>query len=147
MRAVEDGRTVSSPKRDSNNADRSFLPDEADKALRDGLRQLLPEFLDHPWSNRRLCWYTDTPEGDFVVDYHPMLEGLFIAIGGAGHAFKFLPILGRYVADRFEHRVSDAIRQKWRLRSEEGEGKVKTGYGSRAGPSLRTLTPEEQSKL
>lgn len=84
MRAVEDGRTVSSPKRDSNNAVRSFLPDEADKALRDGLRQLLPEFSDHPWSNRRLCWYTDTPEGDFVVDYHPMLEGLFIATGGAG---------------------------------------------------------------
>lgn len=84
MRRHEDGRTVSAPKRDSNNANRSFLPEEADKSLRDGLRQLLPEFGDYPWSNRRLCWYTDTPEGDFVVDYHPALEGLFVASGGAG---------------------------------------------------------------
>lgn len=84
IRTDEDGRTVSSPKRDSNSADRSFLPGEADKALRDGLRQLLPQFADHPWSNRRLCWYTDTPEGNFVVDYHPVLEGLFVATGGAG---------------------------------------------------------------
>ncbi|ODM19418.1 hypothetical protein SI65_04402 [Aspergillus cristatus] len=114
MRAVEDGRTVSSPKRDSNNADRSFLPDEADKALRDGLRQLLPEFLDHPWSNRRLCWYTDTPEGDFVVDYHPMLEGLFIAIGGAGHAFKFLPILGRIVFQMLSDRNGGFVQRKER---------------------------------
>ncbi|OQE28141.1 hypothetical protein PENFLA_c005G06689 [Penicillium flavigenum] len=125
MPTDEDGRTVSSPKRDSNNADRSFLPEEADKALREGLRQLLPEFAEHSWLNRRLCWYTDTSEGDFVIDYHPELEGLFIATAGAGHAFKFLPILGRYVADRFENRVSDSIRQKWRLRLAEGEGNLK----------------------
>ncbi|RJE21839.1 Fructosyl amino acid oxidase [Aspergillus sclerotialis] len=147
MRRYEDGKTVSSPKRDSNNADRSFLPEEADKGLRDGLQQLLPEFANHPWLNRRLCWYTDTPEGDFVIDYHPVLEGLFVATGGAGHAFKFLPILGRYVADRFEGRLSSEIKHKWRLRLPEGEGKVKIGDGSRAGPPLRVLTMEEQSKL
>jgi sarcosine oxidase/L-pipecolate oxidase len=77
-------RTVSSPKLDSNNADKLFLPQEADEALRDGLRQLVPQFAERPWSNRRLCWYTDTPEGDFVVDNHPTLDGLFVAIGGAG---------------------------------------------------------------
>lgn len=44
-------RTVSSPKRDRNNADPSFLPDDAEKALRQGLRQLLPRFADHPWSS------------------------------------------------------------------------------------------------
>ncbi|KAE8149756.1 FAD dependent oxidoreductase [Aspergillus avenaceus] len=77
-------QTVSSPKRDANNADKSFLPDEADQALRDGLRQLVPQFAERPWSNCRLCWYTDTPEGDFVIDFHPTLDGVFIATGGAG---------------------------------------------------------------
>ena len=84
--STDDGsnRTVSSPKRDRNNADQSFLPDDAEKALREGLRQLLPRFAEHPWSSCRLCWYTDTPEGDFIIDHHPNLSGLFLATGGAG---------------------------------------------------------------
>lgn len=84
--STDDGsnRTVSSPKRDRNNANQSFLPDDAEKALRQGLRQLLPRFADHLWSSCRLCWYTDTPEGDFIVDHHPTLDGLFLATGGAG---------------------------------------------------------------
>lgn len=78
------GTRVSSPKRDSSGVASSFLPDEADAALREGLSQLVPEFAMHPWSQRRLCWYTDTPEGDFIVDRHPSLKGLFVATGGAG---------------------------------------------------------------
>ncbi|KAE8393730.1 FAD dependent oxidoreductase [Aspergillus alliaceus] len=140
-------RTVSSPKLDSNNADKSFLPQEADKALRDGLRQLMPQFADRPWSNRRLCWYTDTPEGDFVVDHHPNMDGLFVAIGGAGHGFKFLPVLGRYIADRYENCAPEILRQKWRYRLPDGRGDLKIGDGSRAGPPLRVLTVEEQSNL
>ncbi|OQV03450.1 hypothetical protein CLAIMM_08493 [Cladophialophora immunda] len=77
-------RTISAPKRDLNNATSFFIPESADSALRHGLRQILPRFADRPWIRRRLCWYTDTPEGNFVVDHHPSIEGLFIAAGGAG---------------------------------------------------------------
>lgn len=85
--AVDEGsssRMVSSPKRDSNNASNSYLTDDAEKGLRDGLRQLLPAFAHHAWMNRRFCWYSDTPNGDFIVDYHPEAEGLFLATAGAG---------------------------------------------------------------
>ncbi|KAI4595543.1 hypothetical protein KJ359_006889 [Pestalotiopsis sp. 9143b] len=75
---------VSAPKRDGNNVDASYLPVDAEEALREGLRQLLPRFANHPWMNRRLCWYSDTPQGDFIIDHHPQLEGLFLATGGAG---------------------------------------------------------------
>lgn len=78
-----DNVIVSGPK-SSNNATSSFLPTDADSALRDGLRHILPKFADRPWLRRRLCWYTDTPEGDFVVDAHPTIQGLFVATGGAG---------------------------------------------------------------
>lgn len=77
-------RFVSSPKRDGSNSDASYLPDDADQALREGLRQLLPDFADREWMRRRLCWYSDTPEGDFIVDHHPQIDGLFLATGGAG---------------------------------------------------------------
>ena len=74
---------VSGPKC-SNNVKSSFLPNDADSSLRDGLRHMLPQFGDRIWSRRRLCWYTDTPEGNFVIDKHPTIQGLFIATGGAG---------------------------------------------------------------
>lgn len=77
-------RVVSSPMRDGNNARNAFLPQDADRDLRRGLEQLLPQFAKHPWMMNRLCWYTDTPKGDFVVDHHPKLQGLFMATGGAG---------------------------------------------------------------
>ncbi|KAK6074456.1 fructosyl amino acid [Seiridium cupressi] len=77
-------KIVSAPKRDGNNVDASYLPDDAEEALREGLRQLLPQFANHSWMNRRLCWYSDTPQGDFIIDHHPKIEGLFLATGGAG---------------------------------------------------------------
>lgn len=77
-------RTISAPKRDSNNAASQFIPESADAAFRQGLEQILPRFAKKPWVQRRLCWYTDTPEGNFVVDHHPSIKGLFIATGGAG---------------------------------------------------------------
>lgn len=85
---VDDGhspaRVISCPQRDSNNARNSYMPEDAQEGLRDGLRDLVPEFAERPWSRLRLCWYSDTPEGDFVADRHPQIPGLFIATGGSG---------------------------------------------------------------
>ncbi|OJJ82296.1 uncharacterized protein ASPGLDRAFT_27159 [Aspergillus glaucus CBS 516.65] len=77
-------------------------------------RLFLPRFKDRPFIQRRLCWYTDTPKGDFIVDYHPEYENLFIATGRSGHGFKFLPVLGRYIADSFEGSASEEQKRKWR---------------------------------
>ncbi|KAH6662673.1 FAD dependent oxidoreductase [Plectosphaerella plurivora] len=139
---------ISAPRTLSSNATSGYLPDDADAALRDGLRQLLPDFAERPWVNRRLCWYSDTPEGDFIIDRHPNVEGLFLATGGAGHAFKFLPVLGRYVSDCFEDKAPAEVRRQWRFRAttESTEG-FKTGDGSRGGPPLRVLSAQEQAKL
>jgi sarcosine oxidase/L-pipecolate oxidase len=61
-----------------------YLPVDAEQALRDGLALFLPKFKDRPFSKRRLCWYTDTPNGDFIVDYHSEYSNLFLATGGSG---------------------------------------------------------------
>ncbi|KAI4846867.1 fructosyl amino acid oxidase [Aureobasidium sp. EXF-8845] len=95
-----------------------YLPVDAEQALRDGLELFLPKFKDRPFLRRRLCWYTDTPKGDFIVDYHPEYSNLFLATGGSGHAFKFLPILGHYVADSFEGVESAEQNEKWKCCSE-----------------------------
>ncbi|KAJ5550124.1 FAD dependent oxidoreductase [Penicillium sp. DV-2018c] len=141
-------KSLSSPKFESSNAVSGYIPDDADEGLREGLRQLFPKLGDRPWLNRRLCWYTDTPKGDFIIDHHPDIPGLFIATGGSGHGFKFLPVLGKYIADCFENIAPEALRQKWRMNPPQGDSMAPmSGDGSRGGPPLRKLSPLEQAKL
>jgi sarcosine oxidase / L-pipecolate oxidase len=63
----------------------------------------------------RLCWYCDTFDGHFWIDHHPHREGLVIAAGDSGHAFKFSPVLGGLVADVIE-RTPDAWARRFAWR-------------------------------
>lgn len=75
---------VSAPDLLHDNAASHFIPDDAEKALRGTLSVFLPKFKDRPFFRSRLCWYTDTRRGDFVVDYHTDYKNLFVATGGSG---------------------------------------------------------------
>lgn len=91
------------------------LPTEADIDLRRAFPDLapLPGLEARPWRETRLCWYSDTRDGDWLVDYHPGWEGLFVATGDSGHGYKFLPVLGDKVVDCIEGR-GGALGAKWR---------------------------------
>jgi len=88
-----------------------------------------------------------SPTGDFLVDYHPKFQNLFIATGGSGHAFKFLPVLGDEIVKIIEAGPSDgpqsggvrattetgydeSYRQAWRWRD---TSMAWIGDGSRGG--------------
>lgn len=78
------GRPVSAPRLNSNNEKSQFLPADAEQALKEGLSSFFPQFNGKEFSNRRLCWYSDTPKGDFIVDFHPEFRNLFVATGDSG---------------------------------------------------------------
>lgn len=79
------------------------------------LREALPELAQAPVVVRRVCLYCDTFDGDFLIDHDPHHEGLVVASGGSGHAFKFAPVLGPLVADVVEYRPNRrAERFRWR---------------------------------
>lgn len=63
----------------------------------------------------RMCWYSDTPDSDFVMDFAPGYKSLLIASGGAGHGFKFLPVLGELIHARLENRLAPHLTHKWRI--------------------------------
>ena len=46
-----------------------------------------------------VCLYTMTPDGHFVIDRHPEYPQVALAAGLSGHGFKFVPVLGRILAD------------------------------------------------
>ncbi|KAH6880669.1 FAD dependent oxidoreductase [Thelonectria olida] len=143
------GRVVSGPMLKGNNAASGYLPEDAVNGLREGVSSFFPEFGNRPWAKLRMCWYTDTPNGDFMVDYHPTVDGLFLATGGSGHAFKFLPVIGKHVADCLEEKASPALRKKWAARPTPNgtPSMVMPGDGSRGGPPMRVVTSQEQAKL
>jgi sarcosine oxidase/L-pipecolate oxidase len=113
------------------------IPPKGTASLRSALREMLPahpQLHDRPFSQERLCWYTDTPTGDFIVSYHPRWRGLFVATGGSGHGFKFLPVLGDKIVDAVEGRTPEEFVDKWAWKDRgEGQSVVVTEDGSRGG--------------
>jgi hypothetical protein len=54
------------------------------------IKTTFPELENQPWSSERLCWYADSFDGDFIIDYVPESDNtLFVCSGDSGHAFKF----------------------------------------------------------
>lgn len=106
------------------------LPDEADRDLRRALKHLIPVqgLENRPWKEGRICWYSDTRDGDFIVDWHPGWEGLFIATGDCGHGYKFLPVLGTKVVDCMVGKGGE-LGHKWRWKEleDDGVGRVTDG--------------------
>jgi sarcosine oxidase len=49
-------------------------------------------------SDAAVCLYTNTPDSDFVLDWHPGAPGVFICSACSGHGFKFAPAIGEAVA-------------------------------------------------
>jgi glycine/D-amino acid oxidase-like deaminating enzyme len=94
--------------------ERKVTPDEIE-ALRRFLAESLPALAQAPLVYTRLCLYCDVPDGHFWIDRHPHKEGLAVAGGGSGHAFKFAPVLGDLIADVAEQKTNPYLeRFGWR---------------------------------
>ena len=112
------------------------LPLEGQRALAQYQREVLPDLADEPFWSTRVCWYADTPTGDFLVDFVPGFGNTLLAAGGgSGHAFKFVPVLGERVLERMEGCLESDLAELWRWRSEEeaAQGWRGGGDGSRGG--------------
>jgi sarcosine oxidase len=55
----------------------------------------IPELVDARVTETRVCLYNNTPDDDFIIDWHPELENVLIVSGFSGHGFKFGAAIGR----------------------------------------------------
>ena len=76
----------------------STNPDPQDSArVTDFAREYLPGVGQE--QRHAVCFYTMTPDGQFIVDRMPGSQRVAFAAGLSGHGFKFTPVLGEILAD------------------------------------------------
>ena len=120
------------------------IPQEGVAACRDFLSSILDKsspMHTRPFSFTRICHYADTPTGDFLLDYHPRYGGtLFLATGGNGHGFKFLPVIGDKIVDCIVGECPAEFKDKWCWK--EAVFSEWPGDGSRGGRKGMILAEE-----
>ena len=82
-------------------------PEEIDRAvteadvspLRSALRDVLPNLSRSVVCDSATCIFTNTPDHDFVIDFHPGHSNVLISSPCSGHGFKFASAIGELQAD------------------------------------------------
>ena len=74
------------------------VDDDGVRRARAFVGERFPGLAEAPFTGGRVCQYTNTPDGDFIVDRHPEAGNLWLVGGGSGHGFKHGPALGELVA-------------------------------------------------
>jgi glycine/D-amino acid oxidase-like deaminating enzyme len=97
---------------------------EEENKMRQFLSDSFPALADSPIVFTRLCFYCDTPDGNFWIAPDPDRPGLIIAAGDCGHGFKFAPVLGEIIADAVEGK-SNPLLEKFRWRPDVKAGETK----------------------
>ncbi|KAK8173477.1 FAD dependent oxidoreductase [Phyllosticta citrichinensis] len=97
----------------------SSIPADAEKGLRDNLAELFPQLADVTFDRTKLCWFTNTPTSDFLIDRHPEIRDLALVTGGSAHGWKFLCVLGDKVVDMLEGKLEPKLQKRWKWKGPE----------------------------
>jgi sarcosine oxidase len=81
---------------------RRSVGDDESEPVRASLRPVLPGLARAPVLETSVCLFTNTPDHDFIVDFHPRYPQVLISSPCSGHGFKFASALGEIHADLLE---------------------------------------------
>lgn len=125
-------------------ADSGFILQEDERAIRRLLREALPDFAERPLIDAHLCWFSDTEDSHYIIDYVPGNDrSLVVLSGDSGHAFKMLPIMGDFVLSLLADGHQKVTQWQWR---DKKDAKPAEGVQWRTGSS-KELTGTPRAKL
>lgn len=148
-----DGKERSTPITRWSKEKITTIPQQALHAIRQFIAENLPELAEEgiDVSMTRMCWYTDTFDNHFLIDYVPdTANSLMVVTGGSGHAFKYLPNIGQWVVEIMEGAAANKPEANlWRWRTLEKNDKpvnvlMEGSSGTRALKNVR-LAEERHS--
>ncbi|KFA69532.1 hypothetical protein S40285_07268 [Stachybotrys chlorohalonatus IBT 40285] len=103
----------------------SVPPDQTDYdqwTLSAGMKEEISRTVEGIFGNKsttweitdyRICWDLVTPTQDPIICEHPHAKNLYLATGGSFHSWKFLPILGKYIAQMIKGTLDPELAEKW----------------------------------
>lgn len=62
------------------------------------LAERFPELAGAPLVAAEVCQYENSPDGNLIIDRHPLAKNVWFAGGGSGHGFKLSPAIGELAA-------------------------------------------------
>jgi glycine/D-amino acid oxidase-like deaminating enzyme len=80
-----------------------IVSDDEFGALKKALAPVLPELAHARDKERDVCLFTNTPDHDFVIDWHPDYRRVLISSACSGHGFKFASVVGEIQSDLVIH--------------------------------------------
>jgi len=111
-----DHGTISTPRTTLTHgeAEGCRIPAEAARELRKAFQEIYPELANSkPFVTTRVCWYADTQDEDWLIGPITGDPSVFVATGGSGHAYKFLPVIGRLVVDAIQGVLPEHLLKKF----------------------------------
>lgn len=113
---------VSLPPSDRLPPPQDFIPVEDERKLRQLLRETFPWMADRPLVDQKLCWFADTADSEFCIDFVPNTDRSLICLSGdSGHGFKMMPIFGKWVMELVERGQQPLERWQWRTEDKRGQ--------------------------
>lgn len=106
---------ISLPPPDRLPPPQDFIPAGDEEKLRQLLRETFPWMADRPFVEQKLCWFADTQDSDFCIDFVPLTDKTLVCLSGdSGHGFKMMPVFGKWVAALLANGNQPEPRWQWR---------------------------------
>ena len=113
-----------------------FVPLEDEVHVRQLLSEVLPHLAKRPLIDAHLCWFADTDDSDYIIDYVPDTDSSLVVLSGdSGHGFKMLPIFGEFVQELLEKGRQPEPKWQWK------------DAGTKAGAVWRSSVSQELASL
>ena len=121
-----------------------FDPAAYEAKLRRLLKEALPSLADRPLVDEKMCWFSDSGDSEYCIDFVPNTNKSLVALAGdSGHGFKMLYIFGKWMVELLSRGGQD--RDVWRWRSDASNADWGSGVSWRIGEAseLRDVLAEE----
>ena len=87
-----------------------FVSDDALQVARMILASRVPALEAAPLLEAYVCQYSNSWNGDFIIDRHPEIDNVWLVGGGSGHGFQHGPAVGEYVTAQLDGRKTPEAR-------------------------------------
>ncbi|ODV84876.1 hypothetical protein CANARDRAFT_199893 [[Candida] arabinofermentans NRRL YB-2248] len=122
---------------------KNSVPSDSKQSLQTLFSKVIPELANKEPVHNKICWFSDSFDSSFIIDYSPYFKNVLVATGDSGHAYKFFPNIGKYIVQKLEGTLPKTFDDTWKWRKPDW----KTAKNASRTNSIRYQVDEVESWL